>query len=297
MCDRTIGGFIVEGADQQGKTTVIETFFKDRKVAKFGVPDKDFDFLYGYIIPYSNEWCTVYDRSFLSEIVYSRVLGREVRVKHLDRLLEYFNKAGFVFIFLEMKDFVWQDREEVYDAELNVKFLAEYRRLFEEIECEKYFLDPKDSSTSRMLYDMSVGSYSKRRLLQEIYRHDPWKMVMSCTMLNRANRTVVDRVRGNFFFRYPNAEEFLKADAEQVKGMLNVLGFQNRRYDTMRKFSIDFIIGVDVEGCYGVGKYASDSYRIFHCWDFTVEPEDLKLKEYLSWAIQTQNSKKEETKK
>lgn len=161
MCDGDIGGFIFEGADQQGKTTVIETLFKDRKVAKFGAPGPGFDFYEDYITPYVIDGCTVYDRSFLSEIVYSRVLGRKVRVRELEKLLSFFNDMDFVFIFLEIKNFVWQDREEMYDAELNVKFLAEYRKLFEEIKCEKYFLDPTDPKDMLILKNLAEQSCLK----------------------------------------------------------------------------------------------------------------------------------------
>lgn len=142
MYNNKINGFIIEGADQQGKTTLVDTFFKDHKATRFKAPEKDFDFYYGYTDPFIKDGCVIYDRSFISELVYSRVLGREIRVTQLSDLIDFFNINNFIFIFLQRSNYKWNDREEMFGKELNEKFILEYRKVFSEIQCEKYFIDP-----------------------------------------------------------------------------------------------------------------------------------------------------------
>lgn len=137
-----INGFIIEGADQQGKTTLVDSVFKDFKSFKFNAPDDNFDFYQDYINPFIKDGCVIYDRSFISEVVYRRVLGKEIRITNLSGLIDFFNKNGFVFLFLQRSNYKWNNREELFNEELNRKFIIEYNNLFNEINCEKYLIDP-----------------------------------------------------------------------------------------------------------------------------------------------------------
>lgn len=280
---RPINGFVVEGADQQGKTTVVDKFVKTGRTSyKFGVPDEHFDFSEDYKTPFKNGF-TVYDRSFVSEIVYSSVMNRLVRVIDKTDLEKFFSTNRFVFLFLERKNYNWSDREEEYTKDLNSLFIDRYREEFTRLHCEKYFLDPEDEKDSKMIDCMVENNYSPRRLLQEIYRHDVWKMIVSCIMLNKTNRTQVDKIRCDFFFKYSSSESFLMGNKEEIKIYLSSLGFKNRRYDMIKNFSEDFLLNKDIKDCRNVDKYASDSYEIFCKGNYSVKPIDLKLKEFLLW--------------
>ena len=286
---RPINGFVVEGADQQGKTTVVDRFVKNgRSYYKFGVPDEHFDFLEDYKTPFKKGF-TVYDRSFVSEIVYSSVVGRPVRVKYKEDLESFFSTNRLVFLFLERKNYSWVDRKEEYTEDLNRLFIDRYREEFVRLRCEKYFLDPEDVKDSKMIDCMVENNYSPRRLLQEMYKHDVWKMIVSCIMLNKTNRSQVDNIRCDFFFKYSSPESFLLGDADYIKDMLSSLGFKNRRYDMIKSFSEDLLSDKLVQDCRGVGRYASDSYEIFHNDNYNIEPTDLKLKEFLSWKKDLQS--------
>ena len=285
MCNRNVKGYIIEGADQQGKTTVVNMFVKEGSLPsyKFGVPDSDFDFFEDYIEPFKNGH-RVYDRSFVSEIVYSSVIPcRKCRVSRSEELVDYFRKEKFVFIFLERSNHIWIDREEEFDRSYSQRLKFEYRKVFERIKCEKYFLDPENEFDRSLIDNFVNNDFSERRLLQEIYRYDVWKMMMSCIFLNRTNRDVFDKIRCDFFYRYSSPDKFVNADESEVKDMISFLGFKNRRYENLKNFSEDFLDGVNIENCRGVGRYALDSYEIFFKGNIEVNPKDEKLKEYVLW--------------
>ena len=53
-------------------------------------------------------------------------------------------------------------------------------------------------------------------MIQEVYQSDPWKMLICCIMLNQTNRDQVDRVRIQFFSKYPDAESAERADLAEM---------------------------------------------------------------------------------
>lgn len=285
MCNRDIKGYIIEGADQQGKTTVVNWFVKEGSLPsyKFGVPDNNFDFFEDYIKPFKDGY-KVYDRSFISEIVYSSIIpGRKSRVIRLEELVDYFKKEGFIFIFLERYNHKWIDREEEFDRSYSDKLKLQYREVFESLMCEKYYIDPENYIDRLLLDNFINNDFSKRRLLQEIYKYDLWKMMVSCIFLNRTHRDVFDKIRCDFFYRYSSPEKFVNADEYEVKDIISFLGFKNRRYENLKNFSEDFMNNVNIEKCRGIGKYALDSYEIFFKGNIEVDPDDEKLKEYILW--------------
>ena len=121
-----------------------------------------------------------------------------------------------------------------------------------------------------------------RPLLQEIYRDDPWKMLVCCILLNLTKRTQVDGIRHELFNRYPTPEKMSKANQEELSELLQPLGLYNRRANTLVRFSEDWINGfTDVKDLYGIGQYAKDSWEIFQNNNMNVNPTDKVLQEYL----------------
>ena len=89
--------------------------------------------------------------------------------------------------------------------------------------------------------DMELIPDSPYGFLQEIYRHDPWKMLIGCIFLNQTTRKQVDKIREDFFLKYPNAEIAAKADVKEMASIIQPLGFYNRRSNTIKKFSEQYI--------------------------------------------------------
>lgn len=123
-------------------------------------------------------------------------------------------------------------------------------------------------------------------LLQEIYNEHPWRVLVCCIMLNCTSRKQVDRVRDEFFKKYPTPNEAILADHEEMAELLAKLGFRNRRTTTIQRFSSDWMMRdwTEPKELYGIGKYAQDSWDIFYKGDLTVEPTDGVLSKYLAWA-------------
>ena len=121
-----------------------------------------------------------------------------------------------------------------------------------------------------------------RPLLQEIYRSDPWKMLVCCILLNLCKRTTVDRVRNELFEKYPTPEKMAYADEDYLIKLFIPLGVQKRRTKLIKKMSGQFVNGFNkVTELAGIGVYANDSWEIFQNNNYDVKPTDKVLKEYL----------------
>lgn len=91
---------IVDGNDGVGKSTtakILQDEFGINSYIHFSYKDpSDFDF-YNRILEKDN---VIFDRSFLDDIIYAEVLGREPRLtqEEVDRLIEKAKELGFIFI-------------------------------------------------------------------------------------------------------------------------------------------------------------------------------------------------------
>lgn len=132
-------------------------------------------------------------------------------------------------------------------------------------------------------------------LLQEIYRQDPWKMLICCIFLNQTSRKQVDQIRDEFFDLYPDPKSAIEAEHEQMAEIIKVLGFKNMRTKRIKKFSQQFLEikwNNPIE-LHGIGQYAQDSWDIFQRYNFTVVPTDSVLKKYLRWVNEIYNERQE----
>lgn len=126
---------------------------------------------------------------------------------------------------------------------------------------------------------------SPYELLQEIYYYNPWKSMVCCILLNRTKRKQVDGVREELFRTYTDALDMADADPEILAKILQPLGFQNKRANTLIKFSEDWVSKdwTHPIELYGIGQYASDSYDIFYNNNLSLNPKDGVLVKYLEW--------------
>jgi len=120
-------------------------------------------------------------------------------------------------------------------------------------------------------------------MLQEIYKSEPWKMLIGCILLNQTTRTQVDKVRSELFERWPDPLEMGSADPLSLAEVIRPLGLYNRRAKTLIKFSRDWTDKDWKEPIelHGIGKYAQDSWEIFQKNNFDVVPTDKELIGYL----------------
>ena len=121
-----------------------------------------------------------------------------------------------------------------------------------------------------------------RPLLQEIYQDAPWRMMVCCILLNLTKRQQVDLIRDELFTLYPTPYHMINSDEKILSHLLQPLGLYNKRAQTLKKFSQDYINGFnDIQECYGVGQYGKDSWNIFQLNKHTNHSNDKVLHKYL----------------
>ena len=110
-----------------------------------------------------------------------------------------------------------------------------------------------------------------------------WQHFVGVICLNQTGRIQVKRVLPVFFSRWPTAESFLKSKKEDVIEVIRSLGFYNRRENSIRKMTQSYLTwdGNDATMLYGIGKYGSDSYRLFYKNEIPDNIGDHELKRYV----------------
>ena len=111
-----------------------------------------------------------------------------------------------------------------------------------------------------------------------------WQHMVGVICLNLTNRVQVKSVLPKLFKKYPNPIKFIRgSDTTQAK-MLEPLGMVNVRLQRLKKMSVDFLTWdyKDAKDLYGIGKYGSDSYRIFYKNERPKNVKDKELKRYLN---------------
>ncbi len=130
---------IVEGADQQGKTTLCQHLCKQLgwPIIHFGKPTEDFDFLKDYFTPDN----TICDRSFLSEVVYSKINNRPSLAPH--HALQTIMKGDTLLILMDRQDYFYFDdmRHEEYSKMQIINAINIYREEYEKIFLDKVLLN------------------------------------------------------------------------------------------------------------------------------------------------------------
>jgi methyl-CpG-binding domain protein 4 len=125
---------------------------------------------------------------------------------------------------------------------------------------------------------------SPYNLIQEHLFDDPWKIFVACIFCNLTKRVDAEPYMWRFFEQYPTPEAASSANHETIREMIRPLGLSERRSKALIKMSNDYINKEWREQpavLYGIGKYASDAYRIFCLGQWRdVTPKDHALNDY-----------------
>ena len=110
-----------------------------------------------------------------------------------------------------------------------------------------------------------------------------WQHFVGVICLNQTGRIQVKRVLPEFFDKWPTPEAFLKSDTKTVIEVIKSSGFYNRRENSIRKMTQSYLTwdGNDATMLYGIGKYGSDSYRLFYKNEIPDNIGDHELKRYV----------------
>jgi len=111
-----------------------------------------------------------------------------------------------------------------------------------------------------------------------------WQHMVGVICLNQTGRKKVKKVLPKFFKEFPTAIDLLQSDKETIADMLEDLGMKNIRAHRIWRMSEEYLgwDGEDATELFGIGKYGSDSYRIFFKHEIPDNVQDKELKRYIN---------------
>ena len=124
----------------------------------------------------------------------------------------------------------------------------------------------------------------KSELMVQQQVESVWQHMVGVICLNLTDRVQVKRVLPKLFKKYPTPTKFIRGNSNTQKRMLESLGMVNVRHKRLKQMSIDYLTWdhKDAKDLYGIGKYGSDSYRIFYLNDIPNDVTDKELKRYIN---------------
>ena len=109
-----------------------------------------------------------------------------------------------------------------------------------------------------------------------------------CVTVTSDNEIKIDRkqvkeVLPKLFKRYPTSEAYLRGRLKTQENMLKPLGMWSVRAKRLRQMSKEYLTwdGKEASDLYGIGKYGSDSYKIFYKNEIPDDVQDKELKRYV----------------
>ena len=110
-----------------------------------------------------------------------------------------------------------------------------------------------------------------------------WQHMVGVICLNQTYRKQVKQVLPKLFKRYPNPKAYLRGHLKTQEKMLKPLGMWSVRAKRIRKMSKEFLTwnGNEASDLHGIGKYGSDSYKIFYKNQIPSDVQDKELKRYV----------------
>ena len=111
-----------------------------------------------------------------------------------------------------------------------------------------------------------------------------WQHMVGGMCLNLTYRKQVKEVLPKLFKRYPDPKAYLRGRLKTQQKMLKPLGMWEVRAKRLRKMSEEFLTWDQQEASdlHGIGKYGSDSYKIFYKNEIPSDVQDKELKKYIA---------------
>ena len=123
----------------------------------------------------------------------------------------------------------------------------------------------------------------KDELMVQQQVDNAWQHMVGVICLNQTHRKQVKRILPEFFKRWPTHVSILQDSREDVEEMIAPLGMRRVRSERIYRMSEQFESwnGEDATELYGIGKYGSDSYRLFYKNEIPENVGDHELKRYI----------------
>ena len=117
-----------------------------------------------------------------------------------------------------------------------------------------------------------------------------WQHMVGVICLNQTNRRQVKAVLPKLFKKWATHTELLSsATISKLEKMLQPLGMQRVKAERIYRMSEQFDNwdGSDATELYGIGKYGSDSYRLFYKNEIPTNVGDHELQRYIKEELNT----------
>ena len=110
-----------------------------------------------------------------------------------------------------------------------------------------------------------------------------WQHMVGVICLNQTNRKQVKRVLPHLFGICPTPVHLINTAPDTIKMIIQPLGMVNVREKRLRRMSQDYLTWdkQDATDLYGIGKYGSDSYRLFYKNEIPDNVGDHELQRYI----------------
>ena len=114
-----------------------------------------------------------------------------------------------------------------------------------------------------------------------------WQHMVSVICLNQTGRKKVKKVLPSFFQKFPTPEALLQSNKEVIATLLQELGMKYVRSHRIWRMTEEYLTwdGEDATELFGIGKYGSDSYRIFYKNEIPDNVQDKELRRYIKEDI------------
>lgn len=110
-----------------------------------------------------------------------------------------------------------------------------------------------------------------------------WQHMVAVICLNQTYRKQVKECLPVLFSKWPTADKMSRAPLRSIQKIIKPLGMWKVRSKRLKKMSQQFPDWDQKEASdlYGIGKYGSDSYKIFYLNKTKIKVQDKELKKYL----------------
>lgn len=110
-----------------------------------------------------------------------------------------------------------------------------------------------------------------------------WQHMVGVICLNLTNRKQVKSVLPKFFAKWSTPDSLVHATRKEIEEVISPLGMKHVRAERLYRMSEQFRDwdGEDATQLYGIGKYGSDSYRLFYKNEIPTDVQDKELKRYI----------------
>lgn len=123
----------------------------------------------------------------------------------------------------------------------------------------------------------------KEHLMVQQQVKSKWQHMVGVMCLNLTYRKQVKEVLPKLFKRYPDPQSYLRGRLKKQQEMLKPLGMWSVRAKRLRRMSKEFLEwnGAEASDLHGIGKYGSDSYKIFYKNEIPNNVQDKELKKFI----------------